>query len=174
MFNKKNLLRRKSVSSEAEPPVTLTINYLYSDNTTAYPSYVNEYNVGDSYNILLQTTPEGYRSNISSSSVSGTITEDTIINVVYTQIYTLTIRYWNVSTNTLIAPTYTGEYAFNETYSVTSPVIEGYTVDKPIVSNSMPARGVVMDVHYMPNEPLIDIDDDTPIGGDLNPGEIIE
>lgn len=129
--------------------VTLTINYLYSDNTVASSPYVMEYSAGSKYRIY--TPPiEGYTADI--DLVSGTIVEDTTINVVYTQIkYTLTIYYKDQHGYTL-APTYTGEYAYKEAYRVTSPVIEGYIANRPTISGTMPARDYPLTVTYSENQ----------------------
>lgn len=60
----------------------LTINYIYSDNSTAAPSYTERLKDGDSYSVKSPTI-DGYDPD--KSNVAGTITNDTTITVIYSK-----------------------------------------------------------------------------------------
>ena len=134
---------------------TLTINYLeQGTNTVLSPQYTNTYTPGSPYDLSSPVILDYSLVDPSESRVSGTITEDTVINVYYTRdSYTLTITYVDGSTHTSIAPTYTGQYYSGEQYSVTSPVIAGYAANRPTVTGTMPSQNIPVQVIYMPTAP---------------------
>ena len=76
--------------------------------------------------------------------------------------YTLTIKYVYEDGKTA-SKTYTATYQKGKTYSVTSPVIDGYTASEKTVKGTMPAENVTLTVTYTRNaEPTAD--PDTPLG----------
>ena len=83
--------------------------------------------------------------------MTGTITEDTVLNVYYTaNIYNLTVNYIFVDGSTA-APSYTAKVAYGDTYSVTSPAVDGYTANILVCEGKMPARDVTLTVIYTAN-----------------------
>ncbi len=62
--------------------------------------------------------------------------------------YILTIHYVYAGTNKEAATDAVGEYLENEDYEVTSPVIEGYSSDKPVVRGKMPGENTEITVNY--------------------------
>ena len=111
-------------------------------------------------------------------SQTGTITVSDDINLNGTWIrktetvakYTLTIKY--VYTNGIeAANTHTEQLVVGTPYSVTSPKISGYTVDKLVVSGTMPAENITVKVTYTKNggyhprpKPTVTIEDDDALG----------
>ena len=71
-------------------------------------------------------------------------TEVPVIN----RAYTLTIQYV-YSNGTVAAESYTQQVQYNAAYSVTSPVIPGYTASQTVVSGTMPARNQTVTVIYV-------------------------
>lgn len=123
---------------------TLTINYVDENNNQLFDTYTNTFDYLDDYSIT-SPTKTGY--NINYEVVSGTIEEDTTINVIYTPIeYNLTINYKDTSGNIIHNP-YNGTVKYNEEYSITSPTICGYAPDKEVVSGTMTGNKEV-DVIY--------------------------
>ena len=96
--------------------------------------------------------------------VSGTITADTILNVVYTEEqYRLTI-YYLFTNGAQAAETYEEDLAFGESYDVVSPALEGYNVNFREVSGQMPARNMTYTVRYWSDNETIIEDYETPLG----------
>ena len=105
---------------------TLTINYLYN-NEKISESYYDKFNENYEYNIESPSI-EGYTPDL--EFVTGTLTEDTIINVNYSlNKYELKINYY---LNNELIDSYINEFNYNEEYDISSPSIEGYTptIDK--------------------------------------------
>ena len=67
----------------------------------------------------------------------------------YQTIFRLTIHYIYLNGSTA-APTHTEQLSAGSSYSVSSPVIPGYTPTMAVVSGVMPARDVVYTVIYIP------------------------
>ena len=61
--------------------VTLTVNYVYEDGTVAREAWIEEHNVGDSYSVNSRMI-DNYKA--SEDTVSGVITGDKTVNVIYT------------------------------------------------------------------------------------------
>lgn len=123
---------------------TITINYYVDGSFDRTAS--TTYDAGAQYSISIPAkqgyTAEDVNGN-TMDRITGVITENLTYNVYYVKdMYTLTIRYVYRDTNTMAAPTYTGEYAYGATYNVASPSIEGYTTSRPSVSGTMGASNV--------------------------------
>ena len=74
---------------------------------------------------------------------------ENVIKVYYVKnVFTLTIHYRYTDGGTAAADHVASGLVPGTEYSVTSPVISGYTVDKATVSGSMPARDVTVTVTY--------------------------
>ena len=61
--------------------------------------------------------------------------------------YTVTIHYIDANGNT-VAPDYTGTFTYQTPFSVTSPVIDGYTPSAAVVNGIMPAENIEYVVIY--------------------------
>ena len=160
---------------------TLTVRYWYEavGGEVAYRTFTATHKIGDTYNVGSPWIA-GYVAN--RDRVTGTIHGDTVEDVIYTmEDYTLTILY-RYTSGGQAAPTYTETLNYGDRYSVTSPTIAGYLVDRPVVNGTMPARNVTETVFYDADETtapeLVTIEDfDTPLGlgnVNLNAGEAIE
>lgn len=74
---------------------------------------------------------------------------ENVIKVFYKKnVFDLTIHYVYAEDQSKAADDYTKSVTFNSTYSVTSPTINGYTADTPVVSGTMPAENVEVTVTY--------------------------
>ena len=132
---------------EIPPTCRLTVHY-WIGTTKAADSFTKVYNSGDNYNVASPVIP-GYTPD--KARVTGTITEDTVLNVYYTaNIYNLTVNYIFVDGSTA-APSYTAKVAYGDTYSVTSPAVDGYTANILVCEGKMPARDVTLTVIYTAN-----------------------
>lgn len=117
-------------------PITLTIHYVKADGSKMFDDYVIEnLAVGAPYSVTSKSV--AYFA-INKQVVAGVAGDSNIeVTVVYTPIpkqYTLTIQYLYADDHTLAAETHVSEYMEGTSYSVTSPVIAGYTPNQAIVS----------------------------------------
>jgi uncharacterized repeat protein (TIGR02543 family) len=128
---------------------TLTINYVYANGGTAATAYSQSYNYGASYSV---TSPSVTGYTPDQAVVSGTMgAANVTVTVTYTaNSYTLTIKYVDENGVTL-ASDYVGTFAYGETYSVTSPVIDGYTTSQTVVTGTMGAANKTVTVTYTKN-----------------------
>ena len=146
-----------TVTYTADPPpepqtYTLTVNYRYENGSQAAQPVTRSLTAGSSYEI---TSPaiEGYTAD--KPVVSGTMpAEDLTVTVTYTavpppepQTYTLTVNY-QYENGTQAAQPVTRSLAAGNSYEITSPAIEGYTADKPVVSGTMPEKNLTLYVLY--------------------------
>ncbi len=133
-------------------------------------SNTNEYTVADLPLALASASRTGYTfagwtNNVSVDAVVTSIPVGTIgavTNVATWTInsYPLTINY--LYTNGTVAATqFTSNVVYDTAYSVDSPVIDGYTADKLVVSGTMGAEPVTVDVTYRVNRyPVTFVDED--------------
>ena len=141
-------------------------------------TYKATYKAGDSYYVA---TPKltGYKADL--ATVSGIINTDMTLKVIYTPIeYTLTIRF-RFTTGGEAAPTRTMKLYYGDMIIDSSPEIEGYECQMPMIMADMPAHDMEITVYYAPIEtqerPVIITEYGTPLGLDsvsLNLGECIE
>ena len=116
-------------------PYTLTIHYVYADNTPAANDVVRNlaYNVPYS-----ETSPtiEGYTPD--QAVVSGTMGEaDLEVTVVYSiNSHNLTVNYVNEA-SAQVAESHTATLNYHDNYSVFSPQVAGYAANKSVVSGTM-------------------------------------
>ena len=124
---------------------TLTIHYVYEDNTEARPDYTAQFAYGAEY-LVESPVIECYTAN--TPVVEGTMpAEDHVVTVTYTvDTYTLTIHYVYAD-NTAISDSVM-QVACGTTYSVESPVIDGYTANPAVVEGTMPAENHEVTVTY--------------------------
>ena len=123
----------------------LTIHYVYEDNTEARPDYTAQVAYGAEYSVESPVI-ECYTAN--TPVVEGTMpAEDHVVTVTYTvDTYTLTIHYVYAD-NTAISDSVM-QVACGTTYSVESPVIDGYTANPAVVEGTMPAENHEVTVTY--------------------------
>jgi len=153
--------------TDTEPVIRryrLTVNYWMNQvgGERAANAFTAEYTAGAEYNVASPILA-GFLAD--QERVTGTITTDTTVDVVYTMSeFTLTI-YYVYADGTQAAPTYQRTLAFGEAYSVLSPVIDGYTANFRLVTGEMPARNMAYTIRYQAagNGTIID-DYDTPLG----------
>ncbi len=124
---------------------TLTIHYVYEDNTEARQDYTAQFAYGAEYSVESPVI-ECYTAN--TLVVEGTMpAEDHVVTVTYTvDTYTLTIHYVYAD-NTAISDSVM-QVACGTTYSVESPVIDGYTANPAVVEGTMPAENHEVTVTY--------------------------
>lgn len=81
-------------------------------------------------------------------------TQNTVYRVTYYSPRTLTIYYYDSSTNELMAavPTYTQTFNVGDAYSVASPSVEGYIVSHAVVSGEMGIEHLAYKVYYTKEE----------------------
>ena len=131
---------------------TLTVHYVYADNTEARPDSTVQVSCGETYSVASPVI-DGYTAD--PAVVEGTMpAENHEVTVTYNEIvtHTLTIHYvYADSTTVAVAPDYTATLEEGETYSVTSPVIDGFTASQTVVAGTMPAQDVTETVTYTAN-----------------------
>ena len=128
---------------------TLTIHYVYADNTTAHADYVSEYEFSEAYSVVSPNIT-GYTPN--TATVSGTMgTEDVTMTVTYTiNSYQVNIHY--VADGTTAPEDYSQTYNYGVEYSVASPAVTGYTPDIATVNGTMGTEAVNVTVTYTVNQ----------------------
>ena len=164
-----------SVTTRVAQTCTLTINYITADGTVVAPQYTATLPYASAYDVASPEV-EGYTT--TQTAVAGILTEDTVVDVLYTaNEYTLTILYRYMD-GTAAAATVTRKVAFGARYDVASPVINGYRANRLRVTGTMPARDLTVTVLYAANNTPIVIDEsETPLGlgaMSINVGETIE
>lgn len=93
---------------------------------------------------------EGYTS--SQTVVSGTVQGSATYTITYTpSLYTLTIQYTDIKTGAQVASPYVQTYNYGQTYSISSPTIDGAVASKAVVTGQMPAHDVTESVVYGKN-----------------------
>ena len=143
---------RTYVATWESDPYTITY-YKSEDDKTAGTAYeTGEYKPGVTVDSVADPHIDGqtftgwkyYDETGAEISFTGTMPENDVVAVAqYTPIvYTLTINYVD-GTGATVADAYTASLAYGDTYSVTSPEVEGMSPDKAVVSGT---------VEYVPDE----------------------
>ncbi len=145
---------------------TLTIRYWIDEvgGEQAFETFTRDYYYGERYNVV-SPAMDGYRAD--HEVVSGRIEGDLEVDVVYTAIlWRLNIRYRRVGDGKTLAPMYTnGSVIIGDAYEVESPVIPGYTADRPVVKGEMHGRNMSFTVWYTPEQTeVVIVDEKTPFG----------
>ena len=133
-----------------QPPTpktyTLTIKYVYEDGSEAATTHTEQLKKDAEYSV---TSPviSGYTAD--EVTVAGTMpAENKEVTVTYKEnTYTLTIKYV-YENGSEAATTHTEQLKKDAEYSVTSPVISGYTADEVTVAGTMPAENREVTVTY--------------------------
>ncbi|MBR3573307.1 MAG: chitobiase/beta-hexosaminidase C-terminal domain-containing protein [Bacteroidales bacterium] len=144
------------VSAQFVPDTfTLTIHYMYADNTQAAEDYTEQVAYGDEYSVTSPTV-EGHTP--SQTVVSGTMPADDYEETVFysTNSHSLTIHYVYADNSEAHADV-VNNYNFGVEYSVESPVIEGYTADITTVSGTMGNDNIEVVVTYTVNSHTLTI-----------------
>ena len=115
---------------------TLTVHYVYADNTPAAEDEVRNLAYNVPYTVTSPTI-EGYTPD--QVEVSGTMGEDNVeVTVVYSiNSHNLTINYVNEDASAQVAESHTATLNYHDNYSVTSPQVAGYAANKSVVSGTM-------------------------------------
>ena len=146
-----------TVTYTAIPPTpakhTLTIQYQYEDGSQAAESAVKTYAAGAAYQVVSPVIGGFYTDQ---AIVSGTMPDkDLTITVTYLPVpgellYTLSVVY-QFSDGTPASDIVIKHLEAGTPYSIVSPVITGYTADKPTVSGTMPENNLRIVVTYNNN-----------------------
>ena len=146
----------KNIVFEAPPTPakhTLTIQYQYEDGSQAAEPVVKTYEAGAAYQVVSPVIGGFYTDQ---AIVSGTMPDkDLTITVTYLPVpgellYTLSVVY-QFSDGTPASDIVIKHLEAGAPYSIVSPVITGYTADKPTVSGTMPENNLRIVVTYNNN-----------------------
>ena len=146
----------KNIVFEAPPTPakhTLTIQYQYEDGSQAAEPVVKTYEAGAAYQVASPVIGGFYTDQ---AIVSGTMPDkDLTITVTYLPVpgellYTLSVVY-QFSDGTAASDIVIKHLEAGTPYSIVSPVITGYTADKPTVSGTMPENNLRIVVTYNNN-----------------------
>lgn len=146
----------KNIVFEAPPTPaehTLTIQYQYEDGSQAAEPVVKTYEAGAAYQVVSPVIGGFYTDQ---SIVSGTMPDkDLTVTVTYLPVpgellYTLSVVY-QFSDGTAASDIVIKHLEAGAPYSIVSPVITGYTADKPTVSGTMPENNLRIVVTYNNN-----------------------
>lgn len=128
-----------------------TVEYYIDNEKKDSMTETAQADFGDTINSYTDKCPTGYAFD-KVDNLPLTIGEDESANVIKVfykkNVFTLTIHYVYAEGGGQAAEDYTASVTFGDSYSVTSPVIDGYTADKPVVSDNMPANNVEVTVTY--------------------------
>jgi len=144
------------VNIEGDGSTVVRINYTRNSHTLTYYVDGEEYNsftkkYEEDITPLTEPSKTGYTFSGWDSIPSTMPDHDVDVTGTYTiNNYDLTITY-KYADNSIAAPTYTGDYDYNETYSKESPAIAGYTPSIPTVSGTMGDGDVTVNVIYTAN-----------------------
>ena len=149
----------------------ITGQYVAND----YNLTINYYKGSELHSTHTETIKYGNEYNITSPTISGYVPDKTVVegtmparDVTIDVNYTATANQLNIiyimaDTNEEV-DRYVGSYDTDATYSVATPVINGYTADIKTVSGTMTAEGKVVYVRYIPNKYTVTFNPD---GGNM-------
>ena len=166
-----------TIQWEKPEPAEYKVTVKYVDEKgeviEGYPEVTVDTTGGGEYDVAdKKVTIGGYTFQSADKPLSGTVTENTTITLTYKKdttpppvivepdpdYYTLTNRYVYAD-GTTARPTMTRtRMERGDRYSVTSPVIEGYTADLPVAQGVMPARNETVTVTYTAEEDVEETD----------------
>ena len=140
-----------------EDPIYYTLTIYYEivgedDGSGSIPeTFVKKYKYGEEYNNPVREI-EGYTANM--DAVVGTMVSDVVVTVYYYKNYvpTLYITYIIEDGYAEAPADYVASYKVGESFSVVSPVIEGYYSDPSIVEGVMTEDGYSVTVRYYRND----------------------
>ena len=131
----------------------LTIHYQYEDGTQAAPDYEGTVAFNGAYDVASPAVT-GYTPDF--ESITGTMTSLDGLEFIVTysvNSYPLNITYVMSDGNDAVKPADVVDemYAYNTSYSVASPAVEGYTPDIATAEGTMGIDGATVTVTYSPN-----------------------
>ncbi len=151
------------------PSSDLTVEVKYTANTdTAYTVEHYKQNLNGTYpttatetenktgttDTLTNAVAKNYAGFTAQDFAQANIAGDgsTVVKIYYARnSYKLTVNYVNANGGATMAPSVSGDYKYEESYKVTSPVVAGYTADKLEVSGNMPSSDLTVEVKYTAN-----------------------
>lgn len=135
---------------------TVTVKYVYEDGTKALDDYSKSFDYNTAYDVKSPSI-EGYTPDV--DRVQGTIgAQNVVVTVKYVaNEYKLTVRYLNAQDNNQISDPVTRTVAYKDSYSITSPTVNGYTASITTVEGIMPAEDKMITVYYYKNAPTINV-----------------
>ena len=123
----------------------LTVNYIAEGRQ--FDQYTGTYRTGEEYNV---TSPKRTGFTPDQRIVTGTITEDTVIDVIYTRnSYNITVTYRDPYGN-IVAQQTTRRLKYGDTYTIYVPTVNGFVPQQTVVTGTVPARDVQITVFYTP------------------------
>ena len=128
---------------------TLTIHYQGVSENELPDDYTQNFHLGDTYSIPSPSV-SGYVPD--QPVVSGTISDNVTINVIYKHITGQLVIVYVYEDGSEAAKTHQATMDTDEPYKVDSPSITGFYADKTPVSGTMTENGVYEIVTYHPNE----------------------
>ena len=148
-----SLLSTVLIGSENEPyqalaiirPITMPIDHLYEDGSSAGKSTSITCYAGDYYSIE-PLSIKGYKAD--AASLCGVANSNDRISVIYRiGTYHLTIRYL-FSNGIEAAPSYEGDFRYGDKYSISTPILEGFKAEYTLVEGLMEGNDLELIVHY--------------------------
>ena len=70
--------------------------------------------------------------------------------------FELLIQYYDTQGHIMFHP-FIDQLSYRQPYTIHSPEIEGYKCSRPVVTGTMPARNVKINVYYTKEAPKVDI-----------------
>ncbi len=137
-------------------PHTITVNYVDEENNPLADPITESHKEGEPYSFTSPEIPEYTPDRV---IISGTMPDsDITFTVVYTKTiidvpdptpitHHVTINYVDEDSNPLTDP-YSKDHEEGSTYEITSPEIDKYTTDQPVVSGTVPTEDVTITVVY--------------------------
>ena len=128
-----------------------TVEYYIDNVKNALMTETDKAAFGSEINSYPDKCPDGYALEKTANLplTIGVNESANVIKVFYKKnVFNLTIHYVYAEDQSKAADDYTKSVTFNDTYTVTSPTINGYTADTTVVSGNMPAENVTVTVTY--------------------------
>ena len=141
---------KDSSDSSSTVKHTLTVNYLFEDNSVAATAVTKEIPEGQYYAISSPSI-DGFIPD--QATVSGTMGNENItINVTYIPTRTVTVHYVSSDGKQMFKDYVIDKLASGDTYSVESIVVANYTFDKAKVEGTIGSDNVEVTVTYTPKK----------------------
>lgn len=170
------------VAYDTPKEYTVSIKYLYEDNSEAAPTHTETLPVGSNYEV---TSPEVENYTPDITKVTGTIIDSDVEYIVYYKRipevppvpedkpkHTVTIKYI-YEDGTPAAESYTEELEEGSEYSVVSPKIEEYDPDQEKVAGTIATEDIEHVVIYS-KKPIVPVEPETPTPPVIPPSDIID
>lgn len=128
---------------------TVTIKYLYEDDSEAAPEYHETHEPGDEFKV---TSPEIENYTPDYPEITGTVENEDLVYIVRYKKPApdprkVTIKYL-YEDDSVAAPEYNGTYKTDDTFDIPSPEISNYTVDFKKITGTVEGEDLVYIVRY--------------------------